>query len=384
MGNGTTNFYAPKPQTVSLYPIPPGGAVQDSPFRPPGSSPNSFVSNIYKKENNNGINYREVTRTPSPTPSETVALSGKTRTFNFKKYFDPEFWKDRRNVISFIVTITITALVITFIAMQDKIVDAISPAAQWLRETPGAWLIPIAIMIVLSFPPLVGHEVVALLCGDVWGLGIGFGIVTAGTIIGELITYYTFRVACRGRAQKAEDKNLRYAFLSAVIQEGGFKMAVMMRYSAIPGHITTAIFAAAGMNVLTFLIAAVVALPKQLVTVYLGSAGYSNAPADEDGNKTVSKGTRILKIGIIVFTIIVTMFAMHYVNGQIDKVKGRVIYERRKRRQAKLAPFSASASGAALADIEESDSTPLVVNGGGDSMDHAAVEAGHNPHLSTL
>ncbi len=96
--NGTTNFYAPKPQIVSLYPIPPGSTMQDSPFRPLGSSTNSFASEIYKKENNIGINYREVTRTPSPTPSETVALSGRTRTFNFKKYFDPGFWKDRRNV----------------------------------------------------------------------------------------------------------------------------------------------------------------------------------------------------------------------------------------------------------------------------------------------
>lgn len=39
------------------------------------------------------------------------------------------------------------------------------------------------------------------------------------------------------------------------------------------------------MNVWTFLIAAVVALPKQLVNVYLGSTGYSNAPINEDGSR---------------------------------------------------------------------------------------------------
>ncbi len=73
-------------------------------------------------------------------------------------------------------------------------------------RTPGAWLIPIAIMIVMSFPPvrlsisrggfrshlcdqLFGHEFVALFCGDVWGLWVGFAIVAAGTIVGELATY---------------------------------------------------------------------------------------------------------------------------------------------------------------------------------------------------
>ncbi len=39
------------------------------------------------------------------------------------------------------------------------------------------------------FYQLFGHELVALFCGDVWGVWIGFGIVVAGTIIGELITY---------------------------------------------------------------------------------------------------------------------------------------------------------------------------------------------------
>lgn len=48
------------------------------------------------------------------------------------------------------------------------------------------WLIPIAVLFVISFPPLFGHEIVAILCGLVWGLGVGFAIVAAGTFLGEL------------------------------------------------------------------------------------------------------------------------------------------------------------------------------------------------------
>lgn len=48
------------------------------------------------------------------------------------------------------------------------------------------FLIPIAIMFVISFPPLFGHEIVAVLCGLVWGLGVGFAIVAAGTLLGEI------------------------------------------------------------------------------------------------------------------------------------------------------------------------------------------------------
>lgn len=36
---------------------------------------------------------------------------------------------------------------------------------------------------------LFGHEIIAVVCGDVWGVWIGFGIVAAGTLLGELGNY---------------------------------------------------------------------------------------------------------------------------------------------------------------------------------------------------
>ncbi len=61
----------------------------------------------------------------------------------------------------------------------------LQPFSEKVRDLPGGWLIPIAILILISFPPLFGHEIIALLCGVVYGLWIGFGIVAAGTFFGE-------------------------------------------------------------------------------------------------------------------------------------------------------------------------------------------------------
>ena len=36
---------------------------------------------------------------------------------------------------------------------------------------------------------LFGHEILAIIVGDVWGVGIGFGIVAAGTLLGELANF---------------------------------------------------------------------------------------------------------------------------------------------------------------------------------------------------
>lgn len=49
-----------------------------------------------------------------------------------------------------------------------------------MKNLPGGWGIPIAVLVILNFPPLFGQEIVCLLCGLVWGLWWGFGIVAAG------------------------------------------------------------------------------------------------------------------------------------------------------------------------------------------------------------
>jgi uncharacterized membrane protein YdjX (TVP38/TMEM64 family) len=66
-----------------------------------------------------------------------------------------------------------------------RILQKLRPFSEKVKDIPAGWLIPIVILIVLSFPPLFGHEVVAVLCGVVYGLWIGFAVVAAGTFFGE-------------------------------------------------------------------------------------------------------------------------------------------------------------------------------------------------------
>ncbi|KAI0326157.1 hypothetical protein GY45DRAFT_1374182 [Cubamyces sp. BRFM 1775] len=270
---------------------------------------------------------RYLTRTPSPTPSEAELLSPtkKKRPGILLNLLDPAKLKDPKELIRVLITFAIIGLVILFIVYQQKIVDWLKPFTDWMRRTPGGWLVPIAILIVLSFPPLFGHEIIAVLCGDAWGVGIGFAIVAAGTLLGELANYYVFRWFCMTRGRKIEAKSLQYALLAEVVRQGGFKIAVLVRLSAIPGHLTTAVFASCGMNVLAFLGAAILSLPKQLVTVYLG--------VSQNGE---SSRTKTVKTIVIVATVLLTSIAMHYIRAQQEKVKETVVYRRRKARQAKL------------------------------------------------
>lgn len=81
-----------------------------------------------------------------------------------------------------IVVLVLTALIVL---RHDQVVDFLRPTSEKIRDLPAGFLIPIAILIAISFPPLFGHEIIALLVGVVYGLWIGFAIVAAGTFLGE-------------------------------------------------------------------------------------------------------------------------------------------------------------------------------------------------------
>jgi uncharacterized membrane protein YdjX (TVP38/TMEM64 family) len=68
--------------------------------------------------------------------------------------------------------------------------QALKPTSEKIRDLPGGFIIPVVILIVISFPPLFGHELIALLCGVVYGLWIGFAIVAAGTFLGESKSFF--------------------------------------------------------------------------------------------------------------------------------------------------------------------------------------------------
>ena len=51
----------------------------------------------------------------------------------------------------------------------------------------------------------------------------------------------TFKYFCTARAQKNEQKSVKYALIAEVIRQGGIKMAIMVRYSSIPGHCTSSL-----------------------------------------------------------------------------------------------------------------------------------------------
>jgi len=302
-GHGSESTVVAMPQPAYAYDKPAGiiyppGANQDPDG---GAKPPAVVA-------------RDILRTPSPTPSEVDLLNGVRQKLSWQK-----------RIRLYLILAVIIAVIALIEAFHNQIINALEPVTRWLHDTRGGWVIPIVVLVALSFPPLFGHEIVAMLCGLVWGLGEGFGIVAAGTLLGEICTYLLFKYCCGARGKRLELTNMPYGTLAHIIREGGLVIATIVRYSALPAHFTTAVFSTCGMRFWVFLFAAVVSLPKQLVLVYIGVALGSND----------SKSNKIQKI-VLAVTIVITVLAMVYIQRMQAKAKPAVVYARRKARQAKL------------------------------------------------
>jgi uncharacterized membrane protein YdjX (TVP38/TMEM64 family) len=272
---------------------------------------------------------RRVSRTPSPTPSEEAELS-RDNLLDWKNVTKWRFWFRREWLWYYIIGAIVAIITILVTIFHTQIVHALTPVTNWMHGLKFGWLIPIGVLFVISFPPLFGHEIVAILCGLVWGLWIGFGIVAAGTYLGEIGNFYAFKYCCRARGEKLEKEKIPYACLAKVVRDGGFKIALIARLSVMPGHFTTAIFATCGMSVITFSIAAILSMPKQFITVYLGVI------LEQSGTGTQSSKNRLISDVVLGITILVTGAAMWYLMRKMKQVKPEVIHARRKARQAKF------------------------------------------------
>ncbi|EIW67590.1 hypothetical protein TREMEDRAFT_74454 [Tremella mesenterica DSM 1558] len=230
------------------------------------------------------------------------------------------FWIRKEWWFYYLILALISVLVILMSVFHDQIVGWLTPVANWMKNLPAGWTIPIAVLFVISFPPLFGHEIVAILVGVVWGLWVGFGIVSAGTFLGEIGNFYAFKYCLRSMAEKHERTNFNYACLAHVVREGGFMIIFMARLSAIPGHFTTAVFSTVGVNIWLFVIATILTLPKQLTVVYLGVIF-------KQGEKTTKD--KIISDSVLAIGFLITILAAWYIWREMSKA--RVIVWRRQR-----------------------------------------------------
>ncbi|KAF7369695.1 hypothetical protein MVEN_00300900 [Mycena venus] len=280
---------------------------------------------------------RSITRTPSPTPEEYNLLNG----------IKPERTM-KQKIIFYAVVGVLLAITIVLSIKEKDIVHDLQPASHWMTSHPAAFLIPIAILVILTFPPLMGQEIVII-----------------------------------ARGEKIEKTNLQFGLMAYVVRKGGFLIVLMIRYSAIPSHYATSVFATIGMSFWIFFAAAVLSLPNSLVPVFVGyvmqpsvqsalfvlSIPFSSPPFSF--HRSLNNGTvKTVDNVVVVLGIIVTIVAYIWVQRQLKAATPDFIYARRKARQVggDIVPAPAGYAGARYNNDPEASPAPGYSGGAGGDM----------------
>ena len=93
------------------------------------------------------------------------------------------------------IGLLIIGLIVLYEIHKEDIKKWLQPASNWLEEhDEWSWLIPTAILVVLSIPPLAGAELVLLIVGVAFTLQAAIGICVISTIVGEAVCFVLFKV----------------------------------------------------------------------------------------------------------------------------------------------------------------------------------------------
>ncbi|KAH7390081.1 hypothetical protein BKA64DRAFT_725269 [Cadophora sp. MPI-SDFR-AT-0126] len=300
---------------------------------------------------------------PQPSPYDTASTSkwqptrGFIQGFTSKKKISKK-WQKR---LYWIVPLSIVALVlaILFEVYKDDFERWLKPVSDWLKERESwSWTIPTAILVILSFPPLFGHEIVQLIVGLAYPLGVALGIACAGAVIGEAACFIVFKYFFTGWVEKKIAQKVNWAATARVTQEAGFRGVLVIRYSIVPPHLANPLFSCTGMKFWIYMATVVLSLPKSMVFVALGSPSSKNSKAAKWG-----------KVAAIAIVVVITIFASMWIRKKMAVATRTIMAER---------GISATGSDEELGMLN--DAPARVENGGGES-DTSYKGAASQPYL---
>jgi len=212
-------------------------------------------------------------------------------------------------------------LVVLFEVYKSDFERWVQPLANWLKDRESwSWVIPVVILIALSFPPLFGHEIVQIVVGLTYPLGVAIGIACAGAILGEAACFIVFKYGFSGWVKKRIATKIKWAAVARVAQQAGFRGVLVIRYSIVPPHLANPLFSCTGMKFWLYMITVIISLPKSIVFVVLGT-----------GTGSSTKGAKVGKVVAIGVLVLVTIFASRWIRTRMKVATEAIEAERAAR-----------------------------------------------------
>jgi uncharacterized membrane protein YdjX (TVP38/TMEM64 family) len=161
---------------------------------------------------------------------------------------------------------------ILFLVYNEKIFAALAPAAKKWRDIKGGWMILWTLTFISAFPPLIGYSTTVTISGFVYGFPNGWFIVASATVIGSLASFMASRTILSKYVHRLVGQDKRFEALALTLKHDGLKILCMIRFCPLPYSLSNAAMSTfPTVHPLSFALATLIASPKLLIHVFIGS-----------------------------------------------------------------------------------------------------------------
>ena len=170
-----------------------------------------------------------------------------------------------------------------------------------------------ALTFISAFPPLIGYSTTVTISGFVYGFPNGWFIVGSATVIGSLCSFLASRTILSKYVHRLVGEDKRFEALALTLKHDGLKILCMIRFCPLPYSLSNAAMSTfPTVHPLPFALATLIASPKLLIHVFIGSRLGKLAEGGED----LDASTKAINYASII------------IGGVLGVAVGYIIYQR--------------------------------------------------------
>lgn len=194
--------------------------------------------------------------------------------FTYWTNYGLEIWYD----LSFVKKLALVAagfisfiMGILFLIFHDKIFKGLVTFSQSWKEMPGGGALLFFLIVLISFPPLIGYSALSSIVGMMYGFPWGWPFLAIATLIGSSVSFLVFRYLLSDYARKLATRNTKFAALTTTLEKDPFMLLILIRLCPLPYSLSNGALASIpSVSVKNFAMATAITSPKLIMHIFIG------------------------------------------------------------------------------------------------------------------
>lgn len=160
--------------------------------------------------------------------------------------------------------------ILVLIFHHDILETIVALSHKW-KESKYGGLVLFGLIVLISFPPLIGYSALSSIAGMMYGFPYGWPFLALATLVGSTLSFIAFRYALNNYARRLAQSNTKFAALSKTLEQDSFLLLLMIRLCPLPYSLSNGALASVpSVGLGKFVLATVITSPKLLGHIFVG------------------------------------------------------------------------------------------------------------------